>query len=119
MKRINSNVDRLNDIINQIDFIRKYTNVEEDSFYRDEVLKLAILKSLEIIGEAASQVTRDVRSKYPNIKWEKMITARNYYVHEYFAVDWTWVWASATINIDFEKIKNYCSYIIEQIKTEL
>jgi uncharacterized protein with HEPN domain len=51
------------------------------------------------------------------MEWEKMITARNYYVHEYFQVDWTWVWASATKNIDFEKIKNYCSYIIEQIKT--
>jgi uncharacterized protein with HEPN domain len=119
MKRINSDVDRLKDIINQIDFIKKYTNVEEDLFYRDEVLKLAILKSLEIIGEAASQINRGVRSKYPNIEWEKMITARNYYVHEYFQIDWAWVWASATKNIDFEKIKNYCSYIIEQIKTEL
>ena len=119
MKRNNSNLDRLDDIIKQVDFIKKYTNVDEDLFYRDEVLKLAILKSLEIIGEAANQVTRDVRSKYPDIEWEKMITARNYYVHEYFAVDWTWVWASATKNIDFEKIKNYCSDIIEQIKTEL
>lgn len=119
MKRANNNVQRLQDILKQIDFIERYTNIEEDEFYRDEVLKLAVLKSLEIIGEAASQITRDIRSKYPDMEWDKMITARNYYVHEYFAVDWNWLWQSVKKYIDFEKIKNYCSHIIEQIKTEI
>jgi cell fate (sporulation/competence/biofilm development) regulator YmcA (YheA/YmcA/DUF963 family) len=44
MKRNNSSVDRLKDIISQIDFIKKYTNIEEDLFYRDEVFKTSYFK---------------------------------------------------------------------------
>lgn len=115
----NRDFDRVGDIIKQVDFIKLHTNIEEDEFYRNEVLKLAILKSLEIIGEATSQISNELKSTYDSLDWKEMVRARNYYVHEYFAVDWTWVWLSIKNEIDFEKIKNYCSYIIEQIKTEL
>ena len=119
MKKTRNNIQRLQDILGQIDFIESYTNIEEDEFYRNEVLKLAVLKSLEIIGEAASQITKDIRTNYPDMDWDKMITARNYYVHEYFSVDWNWLWQSVKKYIDFGKIKKYCSFIIEQLDKEM
>ncbi len=112
-------LDRLLDIIEQCNFIVKHTNIEEDYFYRDEVLKLAVMKSLEIIGEAATQISAETKRSYSEIEWQQMIRARNFYIHEYFKIQWPLVWASVKKEIDFEKIKNYCSYIIEQIKIEL
>jgi uncharacterized protein with HEPN domain len=112
-------LDRLLDIIEQCNFIVKYTDIEEDDFYRDEVLKLAVMKSLEIIGEAATHVSDETKINFDELEWKQMIRARNFYIHEYFKIQWPLVWLSIKKEIDFEKIKTYCSYIIEQIKTEL
>ncbi len=119
MKEQIRDLDRLLDIIEQCNFIVRHTNINEDDFYREEVLKLAVMKSLEIIGEAATQISKETKINFVEIEWQQMIRARNFYIHEYFKIQWPLVWASVKREIDFEKIKNYCSYIIEQIKTEL
>ncbi len=119
MKGQTRDLDRLLDIIEQCQFILKHTDIEEDDFYRDEVLKLAVMKSLEIIGEAATQISVQTKTKYDEIEWRQMIRARNFYIHEYFKIQWPLIWLSVKKEIDFEKIKNYCSHIIEQIKTEI
>lgn len=111
--------DRLSDIIEQCDFVREITNIEKLEFLKNKVLQFAVLKSLEIIGEASKQISSETKEEYNKLEWREMISARNFYIHEYFEIDLKWVWVSVKENIDFEKIKNYCSYIIEQIKTEL
>ena len=118
MKKIkpNRDLDRVLDIIKQVDFILTHTNIDEDEFYSNEVLKLAILKSLEIIGEAANQISTELKLTYKELDWKEMVRARNYYVHEYFAVEWPWVWQSIKNEIDFDKIKNYCLEILENEK---
>lgn len=110
--------DRLLDIIEQCDFAREITKIEKSEFLKDKILQFAVLKSLEIIGEASKQISIETREKYNQLEWDEMISARNFYVHEYFEIDLDWIWVSVKENIDFEKIKNYCSHIIEQIKTE-
>ena len=112
-------IDRLLDIIEQCNFILKYTNIEENDFYRNEVLKLAVMKSLEIIGEAVTQLSAETKVFYSELEWRQMVRARNFYVHEYFNIQWSLVWISLKKEIDFEKIKNYCDHIIAQIKTEI
>ncbi len=62
----------------------------------DRMLVLAVLKSVEIIGEAASRVTPEGRAALPNLPWQDMIGMRNRLVHGYFDVDLDVVWQTVT-----------------------
>ncbi len=54
---------------------------------KDRILTLAIIKSIEIIGEAASKVTEEFKSKNKNIPWDDIINMRHRLIHAYFDVN--------------------------------
>jgi uncharacterized protein with HEPN domain len=58
-----------------------------DDLKRDRVLTLALVKCIEIIGEAAAKVTPETQAKYPEIPWIDIIGMRNRLIHAYFDVD--------------------------------
>jgi uncharacterized protein with HEPN domain len=59
---------------------------------QDRLLALGLLKSIEIIGEAAAHVSMDLRDQYPIIPWGQIIAMRNRLVHVYFDIDLDQVW---------------------------
>lgn len=59
----------------------------------DEMLSLALVRLLEIVGEAAIHVSADVRTDYPLIPWQQIADTRNRLIHGYFNVDLDIVWA--------------------------
>ena len=63
---------------------------------RDEMLTFAILRALEIVGEAASQVSKKFQVAHPEIPWPQIIGMRNHLVHAYFDVDVERVWDTVT-----------------------
>ncbi|MDB5284582.1 MAG: hypothetical protein JWO06_3657 [Bacteroidota bacterium] len=58
----------------------------------DEVLIRAIIRGLEIIGEAAKRLHPDFKAKYSYIQWKEMAGTRDILIHEYFGVDYDIVW---------------------------
>lgn len=54
----------------------------------DEVLCRAIIRSLEIIGEAAKKIDEEFKSDYPYIEWKKMAGTRDKLIHDYFGIDY-------------------------------
>jgi uncharacterized protein with HEPN domain len=58
-----------------------------DDLARDRVLTLALVRCIEIIGEAASRVSDAVRSQHPEVPWAEIVGMRNRLVHAYFEVD--------------------------------
>jgi uncharacterized protein with HEPN domain len=62
----------------------------------DRTLGLAILRCVEIVGEAASRVPVDIQGRYPNIPWPQIIGMRNRLVHGYDIVDYDIVWSTVT-----------------------
>ena len=60
----------------------------------DRQLTLALIKSLEMVGEAASKVSEDTRITHPSIPWSKIIGMRNRLVHVYFNIDFDQVWTT-------------------------
>jgi uncharacterized protein with HEPN domain len=62
----------------------------------DRMLLLALVKSIEIVGEAAGQLSADTREMAPHLPWRAMIAMRNRLVHGYFDVDPDLVWKTAT-----------------------
>jgi len=70
-------------------FTRGKTRDDLDS---DRMLTLSLIKSIEILGEAATKVTKETRDKYPEIPWAIIVTMRNRLIHGYFDIDLDRVW---------------------------
>lgn len=103
----------LDDIIIAIESIQEYTKgFSLVSFEKDKKTIDAVVRNLEIIGEAANNIPSELKIKYPNLPWKDMISMRNKVLHEYFGVDVDILWQ--TINEDLlplkEKLKNLSEY---------
>jgi uncharacterized protein with HEPN domain len=64
----------------------------ESQFRQDEMLQDAVLRNLEIIGEAASRLSRDFLSNHPEIPWRDVVGMRNRLIHGYLDVNLGIVW---------------------------
>lgn len=62
----------------------------------DRALALALVKSIEIVGEAASKVSRELRLQSPEIPWTDIVAMRNRLIHSYFDVNLDIVWQTVT-----------------------
>ncbi|MFB0553244.1 MAG: DUF86 domain-containing protein [Phycisphaerae bacterium] len=83
----------LNDIRQAIDRIEQYIkNLSFDAFSDDQKSVDAVVRNLEIIGEAASRVPDEFKEKYPEIEWYKVVGLRHRIVHEYFGIDLEIIW---------------------------
>ncbi|HQP49274.1 MAG TPA: DUF86 domain-containing protein [Spirochaetota bacterium] len=65
---------------------------ERTSLEKDEKLSLALIRLLEVIGEAVSGISESTKNKYPEIPWKKMVAMRNRLIHGYFDVNYDIVW---------------------------
>jgi uncharacterized protein with HEPN domain len=63
---------------------------------KDRMLELSLIKSVEIMGEAASKVTKKSRDEYPKIPWLNIIAMRNRLIHSYFDIDLDRGWDTVT-----------------------
>jgi uncharacterized protein with HEPN domain len=81
------------DIWESIEKIERYTKgMTRDNFQSDEKTADAVVRNLEIIGEAAGRLPKDFTDRYSEIEWVKIIGLRNRIVHEYFGVDLQIIW---------------------------
>jgi uncharacterized protein with HEPN domain len=76
--------------------LRATAGVTKEQFLADETLTRAILRSLEVMGEAAKQVPPDFRSQYPDIPWRAICGMRDRVIHGYLTVDYDIVWYAVT-----------------------
>jgi uncharacterized protein with HEPN domain len=65
----------------------------------DEMLLFALVRAVEVAGEAASRVTADTRSELPDVPWNSIVGMRNRLVHAYFDVDRDILWTTVTVAV--------------------
>jgi uncharacterized protein with HEPN domain len=83
----------LDDILSSIDKIRQYTaGTTFEDFRNDEKCMDAVIRNLEVIGEAVKNLPQEVRDKHPEPEWKKMAGIRDILAHEYFGVDAEIIW---------------------------
>ncbi|HIH96203.1 MAG TPA: DUF86 domain-containing protein [Thermoplasmata archaeon] len=102
--------DYIEDIISAtgkvMDFVK---NISYEEFIQDDKTVFAVVRALEIIGEAAKNIPDDIRKNYPEIPWKDMAGMRDKVIHEYFGVKSSIVWRAVKEEIPplkpiFEKI---------------
>jgi uncharacterized protein with HEPN domain len=81
-----------------------------NDFAHDDLHFDAVLRNLEIIGEAVKNISEETRQKYPNVKWRKISGFRDIVAHEYFEVNEETVW---------DIVENEIPALLEIVKTIL
>lgn len=78
----------LDDVLSAIDKINRYVATSSvDTALKDEKTYDAVIRNLEIIGEAVKKVPDDIKSIHPGVEWKKIGGLRDILIHEYFGVD--------------------------------
>jgi len=81
------------DILESIELVESYVaNMNFDDFKNDRKTIDAVVRNLEIIGEAARNISDEIKNKYQNVDWKGMIGLRNRIAHGYFGINLTIIW---------------------------
>lgn len=97
--------DFVEDMHQAISDIESFTDgMKREAFHGDRKTVNAVVRSLEVLGEAARSIPETVRQKYPEIPWKNIIGMRNKLIHEYFGIDVSMIWE--TIRTDLVPLKS-------------
>jgi uncharacterized protein with HEPN domain len=104
----------LKNIVESIAKIERYIDgFDEQKFLADDKTQDAVIRQLEIIGEASRLLPDDIKSNYPQVPWRSISGMRNHLIHRYFKVDIEEVWRTA-MN-DLTPLKKEVEKILESL----
>lgn len=94
------------DILDSINRIDEYTKgISEKEFEKNTEKQDAVLRRIEVIGEAVKNISKATRAKYPDVRWREIAGMRDVVIHQYFGVTVGLVWRVVTSDIPDLKIK--------------
>ena len=102
--------ERLEHILAAIDRVARYTKDKTfDNLLADDMMYYAVVKNIEMMGEAANMLTSEFQESHPETPWKMVKGMRNYIVHEYFQIDNAVVWDVVTNELSTlrEQISRY------------
>lgn len=98
-------IDRLQHMIEAIDNILEFVYQKSfTEFRKDKMLRFAVVKNLEILGEAAHLLTKEFKELHPSIEWAEITGMRHVLVHGYYQIKDEIVWA--TIELELNPLRN-------------
>lgn len=110
-------IDYLNDIFDAIEKVERFTQgMDFAQFAADDKTVFAVVRSLEIIGEATKKVPKPIKNRYPAIPWQEMAGIRDKFIHEYFGVKLEVVWK--TVQQDLPDLKPLIAQMIKETTQE-
>jgi len=110
--------DYLEDILDYVEKVQRFaSNVSSaHELQRDEMRLMAIVRALEIIGEATKRVPHSIRRKYPHIPWKDIAGMRDILAHGYFDIDVDIVWK--TIQQDIVPLQKAIQHVLDELEEE-
>jgi uncharacterized protein with HEPN domain len=94
------------DMLESIERIQQYTRgISGQEFAKNQMVVDAVVRNLEIIGEAANHLPAEIIDRFPEIPWYNIIGLRNRVIHEYFGVDTRIIWHIVEVELSDVKAK--------------
>ncbi len=103
-------IQHMIDAISQIETYTK--NIDYKDFEKDELRQDAVIRQMEILGEASKRVSEEMKEKYPEMPWQDVAGMRDKLIHGYFGVDTQIVWT--TIQNDIPQLRKKLRKIKEK-----
>ncbi len=105
--------DYLNDILEMIADIGEFTqSLTFNEFKKDKKTVYAVIRCLEVIGEASKQIPSNVKKHYQQVPWEDIAAMRDKLIHEYFGADVDIIWQ--TIQEDLDPLEATVKEIVKE-----
>jgi uncharacterized protein with HEPN domain len=107
----------LDDIVEGIQRIREYTvDMDKAGFMADRKTQDAVVRNLEVIGEAAGRLPDEIRQHAAEIEWRKMAALRNILAHEYFGIHLPILWD--VIHTKLDSLESACRKLLAKRSEE-
>lgn len=88
------------DMLDCVDTIFEFTGgFSYEDFINDRKTRDAVVRNLQVLGEAANRVPKEVREQFPQIEWMRIIRSRHILVHDYAGVDYEIVWRIIEVHL--------------------
>lgn len=114
MRRRREFIDYLHDIRDAIEKVEQFVEgIDLQQFTLDEKTLYAVIRALEIVGEASRNVPEDIQVDHPEVPWREMVGIRNKLAHEYFGINVEVVWR--TVKEDLPMLKPRIAEMIENL----
>jgi uncharacterized protein with HEPN domain len=110
---VRDDLEWLSDIYEAITNIEKYARRGPDAFLEEELIQVWMRYHFQILGEAARNISSNLREKYPEVPWPKIIAFRNMLTHHYFGIDPQVVWI--IITHDLPPLKKQVETILQEL----
>jgi uncharacterized protein with HEPN domain len=108
-----SDLELLKYILDEINFVLDHTRGKtKNDVMNDAVLYRAVIRSIEITGEATKKLSDKLKSEHPGIEWKKMGRTRDVLIHVYFDIDNDIIWDIITEK--FPPLQQYISLLLQQ-----
>ena len=115
MKRGRVYTDYLSDILTYAEKAENFVaGIDLKTFQSNEEKVFAVIRALEVIGEAAKHIPSSVRGHYPQIPWKKIVGMRNVVIRGYFGVDTAVIWR--TVRDDLPPLRRIVDRILKDLK---
>lgn len=86
-------------ILDAIHKVDQYAQVGYDDFMAHSYWQDAVIRQLEIVGEATKRLSKELRSRYPHVPWRRITGLRDVLIHDYMGVDLEAVWQVSQNNV--------------------
>jgi uncharacterized protein with HEPN domain len=90
----------LSDMLDAVQAIFEYTaGMDYEAFLRDRKTRDAVVRNLQVLGEAANRVPGMVKAQHPAIEWQRIVRSRHIIVHDYAGIDYEIVWRIVEVHL--------------------
>jgi uncharacterized protein with HEPN domain len=105
----------VSDILENIaDAGRFISGLTFEQFVKDKMVVNAVVRSIEIVGEATKHVPAEIRARRPDVPWKDMAGMRDKCIHDYVGIDYEVVWTA--VKVEFPEVRSKIQSLLDELK---